>query len=216
MAIRFKVSVYKSGPKFCVPRNVRDDLRIGDGDSVHLIIRTPAGREIFRGRKTLRSGPEIYGTDVAKVLTPGAAIVVEASDPIITAYRTPSEVCARELTEGERISSWVNRFERNRKARDLCIRKFGAVCQVCGFDFGKCYGKLGKGFIQVHHLTPVSKVAKEYKIDPIKDLRPVCPNCHEMLHSGPNPPVSIEELRAIVEQQRSELGLSERLRDNKA
>ena len=49
-------------------------------------------------------------------------------------------------------------------------------------DFENMYGELGKGFIHVHHIVPISMIGKEYKIDPIKDLVPVCPNCHAMLH----------------------------------
>ena len=50
-------------------------------------------------------------------------------------------------------------------------------------------------FIHVNHLTQVSDKKQEYKVNPIADLRPVCPNCHAMLHKD-NPPVTIEELKA--------------------
>jgi 5-methylcytosine-specific restriction protein A len=32
-------------------------------------------------------------------------------------------------------------------------------------------------------------------VHPVKDLRPVCPNCHAMIHRGPGPALSIGELR---------------------
>ena len=67
-------------------------------------------------------------------------------------------------------------------------------------NFEQTYGELGKGFIHVHHVIPVSEIGKEYKVDFKKDLIPVCPNCHAMLHrknkDGEN--VSVEELREIV------------------
>ena len=69
-----------------------------------------------------------------------------------------------------------------------------------GFDFEAVYGGLGRGFIHVHHLVPVSTIGKEYKIDPIQDLRPVCPNCHSMLHKN-NPPLTIEELKNIIQNK---------------
>lgn len=193
----FTVSVYKSAHAFCFPKDARDALGLSHGDSVYLTIKTPEGDELFRGRKLLRSGPEIYGKDIATALTPGATIVVEASAPI-TAYRTPSERATETLTEGACISVLVNRFERNRKAREECIKVFGNACVVCGFDFEKCYGKIGEGFIHVHHLTPISMIGKEYVIDPKNALRPVCPNCHEMLHSRQNEQLSIEELQKII------------------
>jgi 5-methylcytosine-specific restriction protein A len=69
---------------------------------------------------------------------------------------------------------------------------------VCDFDFGQEYGLIGEGFIHVHHIVPLSSVGPDYKIDPKQDLRPVCPNCHEMLHRR-QPPYSIEELKQIMQ-----------------
>jgi len=101
------------------------------------------------------------------------------------------------LIEGVKRTIVVNSYERNPKARELCIKEYGYSCSVCELEFGDIYGELGKGFIHVHHLIPISKLKKSYKIDPIKDLRPVCPNCHAMLHKK-NPPLSIEELKNII------------------
>ena len=72
---------------------------------------------------------------------------------------------------------------------------------MCGFDFERVYGKIGGGFIHIHHLVPMNMraSAKPYEIDPINDLVPVCPNCHAMLHKQ-NPPYTIEELRAIIKR----------------
>ncbi|MBK9012922.1 MAG: HNH endonuclease [Saprospiraceae bacterium] len=58
----------------------------------------------------------------------------------------------------------------------------------------KKYGGIGKDFIHVHHIVPISKPGEKYEIDPINDLIPVCPNCHSMLHTT-NPPLKIEKLR---------------------
>jgi 5-methylcytosine-specific restriction enzyme A len=99
--------------------------------------------------------------------------------------------------EGSAQSVLVNRWERNPKARRDCVAHHGAICQVCEFDFGEKYGTIGKGYIHVHHLVPLSKIKQKYKVDPINDLCPVCPNCHAMLHRS-EPPISIVELRAIV------------------
>jgi 5-methylcytosine-specific restriction protein A len=67
---------------------------------------------------------------------------------------------------------------------------------VCDFNFEAKYGEIGSGFIHVHHLTPLANIGKEYEVDSIRDLRPVCPNCHAMLHKK-YPPYSIEELKSI-------------------
>lgn len=98
--------------------------------------------------------------------------------------------------EGAKRTVVVNSYERNLKARSQCIERYGAMCSVCDFNFEKKYGEIGSGFIHVHHLTPLADIGEEYEVDPITDLRPVCPNCHAMLHKK-QPPYSIEELKSM-------------------
>ncbi len=64
-------------------------------------------------------------------------------------------------------------------------------------DFGSRYGERGRDFMHVHHLLPLKHIKKAYKVDPIADLRPVCPNCRAMIHRR-EPMLSLEELRAII------------------
>ena len=103
------------------------------------------------------------------------------------------------LYEGSLIKVMANKYERNRDARKKCIEIKGAKCAVCGFDFVEMYGEVGKGFIHVHHVVPISSIGKTYKLDIIKDLVPVCPNCHYMLHRK-NPPYEIVELKKQWEE----------------
>ncbi len=93
----------------------------------------------------------------------------------------------------------VNRYERDGTARRLCIEHYGTGCCVCAIDFGKLYGALAEGFIHVHHLVPLSTIGQEYQVDPIADLRPVCPNCHAVIHLR-NPPLTIDEARELLRQ----------------
>lgn len=97
-------------------------------------------------------------------------------------------------TEGSPNQVLVTKYERNPYARKLCIDHYGLACSVCNFDFEKTYGDIGKGFIHVHHLNQIADIGTEYKINPINDLRPVCPNCHAMLHKR-KIPFTIEELK---------------------
>ena len=97
-------------------------------------------------------------------------------------------------TEGTANQITQTRYERNPHAKVACINHYGYSCSVCEFDFEKRFGELGKNFIHVHHLIQVATVGETYQVDPIKDLRPVCPNCHAMLHRQ-NPPLTIEELK---------------------
>lgn len=103
------------------------------------------------------------------------------------------------LTEGQKKQITVNTFERNKYAREKCIDFYGTNCSVCKLDFKEKYGDMGKGFIHVHHLKPISKIGQTYKVDPKEDLRPVCPNCHAMLHRK-EPAFSIQELKSIIDK----------------
>jgi 5-methylcytosine-specific restriction protein A len=102
-----------------------------------------------------------------------------------------------QLSEGKLRRVIVNSFERNAVARQLCLDHYQARCSVCELDFEQRYGEIGKGYIHVHHIIELSSIGREYKVDPIKDLRPVCPNCHAMLHQR-KPPLSVEALRALL------------------
>jgi 5-methylcytosine-specific restriction enzyme A len=110
----------------------------------------------------------------------------------------PDEVNRSEvLCEGAVYQVLVNAYERNPQARQKCIDHYGTQCYPCKFDFSEHFGELGEGFIHVHHLRPISEIGDEYEIDPVKDLCPVCPNCHAMIHRR-SPPYSIEEIRMIL------------------
>ena len=102
-----------------------------------------------------------------------------------------------EYTEGSKKRVVVNAFERNSKAREACLKKFGYSCQVCGMSFSDRYGEIGGKFIHVHHKKLLACRQKAYKVDPVKDLIPVCPNCHAMLHTS-DPPLRVDELKSKI------------------
>ncbi len=108
------------------------------------------------------------------------------------------ELPAGKYFEGAVTSVEVNKYERDRTARAICIEHYGAKCQACGMDFESFYGEIGRGFIHVHHIVPISTIGAEYEVDPINDLRPVCPNCHAMLHRDRENPLTIRELSDMV------------------
>jgi 5-methylcytosine-specific restriction protein A len=101
------------------------------------------------------------------------------------------------LPEGTVTQTSVIRHERNKAARSLCIKHYGTSCTVCDFNFEKAYGEVGQGYIEVHHLTPISQTKAAYDINPIKDMRPICANCHAMIHQK-NPPYAIGEIKEMI------------------
>ncbi|WP_378182104.1 HNH endonuclease [Aquimarina sp. SS2-1] len=84
--------------------------------------------------------------------------------------------------EGAKYTITVNAYERNPEARKKCLEHYGFKCQACQFDFEDTYGELGKNYIHVHHRVPLYQINSSYMCDPIKDLIPLCANCHSMIH----------------------------------
>ncbi len=114
----------------------------------------------------------------------------------------PDELHAStQIHEGARYQVLVNAYERNPEARRRCLVAHGNSCSICGFSFGAVYGPEADGYIHVHHLRALSEVGSEYVVDPVADLRPVCPNCHAVLHLGGRCR-KIEEVRQLLGQQR--------------
>ena len=75
----------------------------------------------------------------------------------------------------------------------------GCQCTVCGLNFEKKYGEIGKDFIHVHHIVPLNQIGKEYVVDFKNDLIPVCPNCHAMLHRELNGnAITVDDLKQIM------------------
>jgi 5-methylcytosine-specific restriction protein A len=98
-------------------------------------------------------------------------------------FSSPDDLApADTYAEGAVSRVEVNRYERDPEARKRAIAIHGTNCIICKFDFGKVYGRKGQGYIHVHHLRDLSTLGKGYVVDPKKDLVPVCPNCHSMLH----------------------------------
>jgi 5-methylcytosine-specific restriction enzyme A len=113
----------------------------------------------------------------------------------------PEEVVQIEpIYEGAMRKISVNAYERSTAARKACLLHYGCKCTVCDRILSDIYGEIAQGHIHVHHLRPLSEINSEYQIDPVTDLRPVCPTCHSIIHLK-TPPYSIEEVREAMKQQ---------------
>lgn len=119
------------------------------------------------------------------------------------AINTLSELEPEELhkaTEGGRKLKQHKTIERDyklpKKVKEKFLKKNGSLyCEVCGFDFFKTYGDLGNGYIEAHHIKPLSKLEKE-EIVTENDFNLVCANCHRMLHrKGEN--ITAEDLKKL-------------------
>jgi putative restriction endonuclease len=120
----------------------------------------------------------------------------------------PEEVAETEpIYEGAMRKVSVNAYERSNIAREACLLHYGCVCTACGINLSDLYGEIAQGRIHVHHIKPLSEINSEYQIDPIADLRPVCPNCHYIIHLKASP-YSIEEIRKLIKSQQEHLTMT--------
>lgn len=108
---------------------------------------------------------------------------------------------AETYVEGGSGKQYVNVYERNPELRRAAIRLHGTKCLACGFDFEEVYGERGRGFIEVHHLRPVSTLTSPAAVDPRTDLVVLCANCHRMVHRRRDRILGLEELRRILRKR---------------
>jgi hypothetical protein len=107
-----------------------------------------------------------------------------------------------EFSEGGTREIALEIQRRNPRLREMALKHYGTICQVCGFDFGKTYGAIGDGFIEVHHIKPLS-LSNIRTIVTLEDVAVVCSNCHRILHRNGIRPMSIKELSALLKEKRA-------------
>ena len=89
------------------------------------------------------------------------------------------------------------RYERSRYNRAICLNHYGFTCRGCGAKMSELYGPIGDGVIHVHHLVPLSSLGDRTYVDPIADMVPLCPNCHNIVHRV-EPPMPIQSLNELT------------------
>lgn len=103
-----------------------------------------------------------------------------------------------EFLEGAATRVSVNRYERDPMARAECVRFHGLQCVICEMNFSEMYGDVAARVIHVHHLDPLREGRR--RTDPARDLVPVCPNCHAVIHLK-TPPFGVEAVRNMLRQR---------------
>lgn len=112
------------------------------------------------------------------------------------------------INEGGKKETKTARYDRSARLRDYAREKFtidGQICcTCCGFNFNKFYGQeLGRDYIEIHHIKPIFKyededMEKTLK-EALKNLVPLCSNCHSMIHRNRKEPLDVETLKEIIE-----------------
>lgn len=157
----------------------------------------------YRNHPNIKVGDAVYFEIISNdtLLISSTAFLDKLFDEI-DYYSTKDD-----FSEGEsRIVIHIKK-ERNQKLVKLAKEKWSAQhnhdikCIVCSFSFYKTYGRIGQGFIEAHHVVPLSKLDGSITIK-TEDLVPVCANCHRILHRK-DPLLTMDELHQIIEMNES-------------
>lgn len=100
--------------------------------------------------------------------------------------------------EGERVETLTTRVERSLLNRSICLAFHGYTCKACTTNLREKYGDVAYQFIHVHHLFPAAERGV-CNPDPINDMIPLCPNCHEIAHLK-TPPYTVQEITEMIHQ----------------
>jgi hypothetical protein len=99
--------------------------------------------------------------------------------------------------EGERRLREISVVARNREAAAAAKAHYGFRCIACDFSFEDQYGSLGIGFIECHHIDPLSGRDGRNTVTSIKNLTVLCSDCHRMIHRK-KPALTIAELKQLI------------------
>ncbi|WP_024873598.1 HNH endonuclease [Tolumonas lignilytica] len=102
--------------------------------------------------------------------------------------------------EGSKTLKYVAIYERNPKLRRQAIAIHGTTCVACGFSFKEHYGEYAENFIHIHHEKPISDFDGKHDVNPETDLKPLCANCHAVVHLKKSSTLSIQELVTLLGQ----------------
>lgn len=110
------------------------------------------------------------------------------------------------INEGTQSIIQTNVYKRSKKLREEAIRYYTInnkiKCRICCFNFEDFYGEYGRGFIEIHHQKPIFQFngddTEQTITEALRNVIPVCSNCHRMIHRRRENPLTLEEIRSYV------------------
>lgn len=117
------------------------------------------------------------------------------------------------IQEGRQHYSASTTYERSDAVRKAAIEHYRRrnghiVCEICGFDFLEVYGERGRNYIEIHHEKPLYETEGEERTvflhKAIENVKPVCANCHRIIHRKRDDTLSIAEMKNMVKNQHFE------------
>lgn len=89
------------------------------------------------------------------------------------------------------------------KLQEASENNIHLTCEVCGLSMKTIYGSYGENVCEVHHRTPLFLLHDDESTDTsLDDLAILCPNCHRVIHRDKENPITVDQLREIVQQNR--------------
>ena len=100
--------------------------------------------------------------------------------------------------------AYHRKIERNRTAIKKAKQFHGTRCQACDLSFPQRYGPIGEGFIEAHHLKPISTLEEGVTVhyDIATDFAVLCSNCHRMIHRTVDPS-NLAQFRDMVQSNKA-------------
>lgn len=196
-------SAFRSVVADCLRRRASVELRV-NGLAASFDSEDIWGRDWLRFSLALNRGNLELGIDegrsdfeIVSEWTHRFAAAVLAILPLEATSDDATDELPSGFSEGAETKVLVNRYERDRRNRAAALAIHGTRCKACNIDFGERYGAIAAGFIEVHHLTPVSQLGPAYVINADTDLVPLCANCHRVAHRS-DPPMSVAAVAAAM------------------
>ena len=173
----------------------RRDADMASGNKLSLHLKIYSHFLESKAFKSLARQSPASGSALPKTSTAQPASGETSPTSAGNAEQTAADIS--QATEGDSVRiEELEIVRRNPQLRQACIRKWGYQCQCCGMDFASLYGEeLGKNFIEVHHLKPISTYKDRRPEDYVDNLVPLCSNCHSMIHRGKGGPLTLRQLR---------------------
>ncbi len=156
---------------------------------------------IQQDQRSIRAGHTISDPDAFFFTVEGRCgrdLVTAMITAVSDSENEETETDVQGDTEGSRHLTLASRIERSSRNRLDAIRLHGYKCQVCGFDFEKTYGLLGRNYIEVHHVNPLAEQDGEHLVNPETDLVCLCANCHRMIHRRRNDVLTVADLKNLL------------------
>ena len=129
---------------------------------------------VIRGNELKLRGNSNYVVDIRKYVNIYSEKDIARFDQSYSASEGDRKLMSHYKIE--RSQSLVRAFKQYKAKLDEKLK-----CEICGFSFSESYGVLGQGFIEAHHIEPISQRTQQRQTT-FDDLILVCSNCHSMLH----------------------------------